>query len=84
MAQIVGQNLLLLFDPNDPQMMYYAGDIVNGSVNGGVSWTPISPSLAGPDLFANDTHTFGTVSAVAVGDNDPDTIYAGTDDSRIW
>lgn len=75
------------FDPSDPSVMYYAGDIVNRSTDGGASWTPISPDLGGGGggetnpLYANH---YGTVSSLAVAKGDPQTILAGTDDARLW
>lgn len=76
----------LLFDPNDPAIMYYAGNIVNRSLNGGVSWTAISPDLTGGDPFPGpgEPYPFGTVTALAVAQSDGDTLYAGTDDARLW
>jgi photosystem II stability/assembly factor-like uncharacterized protein len=74
----------LVFDPSDADVMYYAGNIVNRSTNGGVSWTAISPDLTGGDPFPSDGYPFGTVTTVAAGKNNPLMLYAGTDDGRIW
>jgi hypothetical protein len=65
-------------------VMYYAGNIVNRSTNGGVSWTAISPDLTGGDPHPEDAYPFGTVTTVAAGKNDPLMLYAGTDDGRLW
>jgi photosystem II stability/assembly factor-like uncharacterized protein len=75
----------LLFDPNDPAIMYYAGNIVNRSVNGGVSWAAISADLTGGDPFPgpDEPYPFGTVTALVAG-GDGSTLYAGTDDARLW
>ncbi|MFK7885495.1 MAG: thrombospondin type 3 repeat-containing protein [Gammaproteobacteria bacterium] len=76
----------LLFDPNDPSVMYYAGDTVNRSTDGGSTWTAISPDLTGGDPFPTpiDIYPFGTVSTLAVAKTDPNRLYAGTDDARLW
>ena len=76
----------LLFDPNDPTIMYYAGNIVNRSVNGGGSWSAISGELTGGDPFPgpDEPYPFGTVTALDVGKSDGNVLYAGTDDARLW
>jgi hypothetical protein len=74
----------LVFDPSDADVMYYAGDIVNRSTNGGVSWTAISPDLTGGDPHPEDAYPFGTVTTVAAAKGDPLMLYAGTDDGRVW
>jgi photosystem II stability/assembly factor-like uncharacterized protein len=76
----------LVFDPNNPDVMYYAGDIVNRSTNGGVSWTAISPDLTGGDPYPGpeEPYPFGTVTTVGPAKTDAKTLYAGTDDARVW
>ena len=74
----------LVFDPSDADVMYYAGNIVNRSINGGVSWTAISPDLTGGDPFPGDAYPFGTVTTVAAARSNPLVLYAGTDDGRVW
>ncbi|MEO1574514.1 MAG: hypothetical protein AAFU65_06090, partial [Pseudomonadota bacterium] len=76
----------LIFDPNDPSVMYYAGDQVNRSTDGGDTWTAISSDLTGGDPFPSpiDIYPYGTVTALAVARTNPNKIYAGTDDGRIW
>jgi photosystem II stability/assembly factor-like uncharacterized protein len=74
----------LVFHPTDADVMYYAGNIVNRSTNGGVSWTAISPDLTGGDPFPADGYPFGTVTTVAAAATDPLALYAGTDDGRVW
>jgi photosystem II stability/assembly factor-like uncharacterized protein len=72
------------FDPADPSVFYYAGNIVNRSTDGGASFTAISPDLTGgppPDpIYPN----YGTVSTLAAMPMASGYIIAGTDDGRIW
>jgi photosystem II stability/assembly factor-like uncharacterized protein len=75
----------LIFDPGDPAIMYWAGDRVNRSTNGGVTWTPISPDLtSGPGPSNLIGVIGGTVTALAASKSDPSVIYAGTDDGHLW
>jgi photosystem II stability/assembly factor-like uncharacterized protein len=76
------------FDPSHPDVVYYAGDVVNKSTDRGNTWTPISPDLGKQDpggeinpLYA--AH-YGTVTTLAVAKTDPKTIWAGTDNGYLW
>jgi hypothetical protein len=71
------------FDPTNPAVMYYAGNRLNRSTNSAASWTAISPDLShGPGGV--DGYPFGTITTVAAARTSPSTIYAGTDDGRMW
>jgi hypothetical protein len=73
----------IAFDPVNPSIMYYGGNRLNRSVNGGASWTVISPDLTrGPGGI--DGFPFGTITTHAAARSNPATIYAGTDDGRMW
>ena len=73
----------LVFDPNDPSVMYYGGNRLNRSTNGGGSWTAISPDLTGGP--GRDTsYPFGTMTTIAAAKSDPNVVYVGTDDARVW
>jgi photosystem II stability/assembly factor-like uncharacterized protein len=74
----------LVFDPNDPSIMYFAGNVLNRSTDGGLSWTAISPSLSDDPGRDPAGYPFGTTTAVAVSESDPDVLYAGTDDGKLW
>jgi hypothetical protein len=74
----------LVFAPSDADLMFYAGNIVNRSTNGGVSWVAISPDLTGGDTHPEDAYPFGTVTTVAAAQSNPLMLYAGTDDGRVW
>jgi hypothetical protein len=73
----------IVFDPNNPAIMYYAGNRVNRSTNSAVSFTVISPDLTHGDGGVGGA-TFGTVTTLAVARSDSRVIYAGTDDGRAW
>ncbi|TQM78706.1 photosystem II stability/assembly factor-like uncharacterized protein [Saccharothrix saharensis] len=70
------------FDPSDPNVLYYGGNRLNRSVDNGVTWTAISPDLTGGP--GRDTYPYGTITTVAAAPSDPRTIWAGTDDGRVW
>lgn len=72
----------LLFDPNNPSIMYYAGNRVNRSTDGGKTWEVISPSLT--EGKSEDSYPYGTITTVAVSKSNGDVLYAGTDDGRLW
>jgi len=79
----------IVFDPNDPAIMYYGGNILNRTANakppsGSPVWAAISPSLSNPASGNDPAYPFGTLTAVAVAKSNPNVIYAGTDDGWLW
>jgi hypothetical protein len=71
------------FDPSDPSIVYYGGNILNRSRDFGITWRPISPDLAATK--GRDTqYPFGTLTTVAAAKTDGKVLYAGTDDGRVW
>lgn len=74
----------LQFDPSDPNVMYYAGNIVNRSTDNGRTWTPISPDLTGGGPNDPAGYPWGTITTIAAAPTDGDTLYVGTDDGRLW
>ncbi|GGM57663.1 hypothetical protein GCM10012275_31090 [Longimycelium tulufanense] len=71
----------MAFDPVNPRILYYAGNRLNRSTNGGVSWTAISPDLTGGP--GQDDYPYGTITTIAPA-SDGRTIWVGTDDGRVW
>ncbi|MFL5798744.1 MAG: WD40/YVTN/BNR-like repeat-containing protein [Actinomycetota bacterium] len=74
--------------PENGNVVYFAGDILNRSTDRGVTWTAISPDLGKGDggreinpLYANH---YGTVQAVGLDRAGPGTIYAGTDNGFLY
>ncbi|WP_422733349.1 WD40/YVTN/BNR-like repeat-containing protein [Micromonospora sp. WMMD558] len=74
----------LQFDPSDPNVMYYAGNIVNRSTDNGRTWTAISPDLTGGGPNDPAGYPWGTITTIAAAPTDGDTLYAGTDDGKLW
>ncbi|MFF4874926.1 WD40/YVTN/BNR-like repeat-containing protein [Micromonospora sp. NPDC000668] len=74
----------LQFDPSDPNVMYYAGNILNRSTDNGRTWTPISPDLTGGGPNDPNGYPWGTITTVAAAPTDGNKLYVGTDDGRLW
>lgn len=76
------------FDPQDSDVMYWAGDTLSRSTNRGQSWTAISPDLGemNPGMELNPLYAahFGTVQTIGLNAADAETIYAGTDSGLLW
>lgn len=73
----------LEFAADDPNVVYFGGNQLNRSTDGGQTFTPISPDLSGGP--GNDeVYPFGTITTVGSSPNHPEIIYAGTDDGRLW
>ncbi len=85
----------VLFSPIDPKALYFAGNVVFKTTNGGQSWQTISPDLtretydipASVGVFTSDKMKTmprrGVVYALAPSYKDVNTIWAGTDDGLI-
>ncbi len=71
------------FDPANPAVLYYAGNQVNLSTDHAVHWSVISPDLTGGP-GRDPSYPFGTVTTVAGAKTDPNRVFAGTDDGRLW
>ncbi|MGH2820639.1 MAG: WD40/YVTN/BNR-like repeat-containing protein [Actinomycetota bacterium] len=76
------------FHPRDGDVVYQAGNVVARSPDRGHTWEAISPDLGEGDpgreinpLYANH---YGTVQAIGLSRDDPDVIFAGTDNHRLW
>jgi photosystem II stability/assembly factor-like uncharacterized protein len=73
----------VVFDPNSAAIVYYAGDRVNRSTNSAQTFSVISPDLT-HGAGGIDGYVYGTVTTLAVAKSSAATIYAGTDDGRVW
>lgn len=86
----------LIFSPVDPHVLYYATNILFKTVNGGDTWTTISPDLAREhpgipaslgDMAAktpNAENERGAIYALGPSPKDINLLWAGTDDGYIW
>ena len=85
----------VLFSPIDPKMLYFAGNVVFKTNNGGQSWQTISPDLtretydipASVGVFTSENMKTmprrGVVYSLAPSYKDVNTIWAGTDDGLL-
>ena len=81
----------LVIDPNDPAIIYFAGNQLNRSTDRGDTWTAISPphpnDLTGTFAPGRDDpiyRNWGTITTVAVSKTESETLYVGTDTGRLW
>ena len=81
----------LVIDPNDPAVLYFAGNQLNRSTDRGDTWTAISPphpnDLTGTfEPPRNDPiyRNWGTITSVSVSKTASRTLYVGTDTGRLW
>ena len=85
----------VLFSPIDPKTLYFAGNVVFKTTNGGQSWETISPDLtretydipASVGVFTSENMKTmprrGVVYALAPSYKNVNTIWAGTDDGLL-
>lgn len=72
----------LVFDPNNPQTLYFGGNRLYKSTNHAANWTAISSDLSnGPGQY---NQTYGTITTISVSKINGQVIYAGTDDANVW
>mgnify|MGYP006277803343 CR=1 FL=1 len=75
-------NTPVVFDPGDPQILYYGANRLYRSENRASSWSAISPDLTnGP---GQGNLTYGTITTIGVSPVNTSIIYAGTDDANVW
>jgi hypothetical protein len=81
----------MAFDPKNPSIVYFGGNVLDRSTDRARTFTAISPSGAadlagGPPTGEPDpvyTNSYHTISAIGVG-NDSKTLYVGTDNGLLW
>ncbi|MBW8874872.1 MAG: glycosyl hydrolase [Acidobacteria bacterium] len=81
--------------PHDPKILYYGGNVVFRTADGGQTWTTISPDLtrndkskqkwAGGPITGDNTgvETYDTVFVIAESPVKKDLIWAGSDDGLV-
>jgi len=70
----------VVMDPNNSNTLYYGTHTLYRSENGSENWKPVSPKLTN----YNSGKRLGTITTIAVAPTNSNTIYVGTDDSKIW
>jgi photosystem II stability/assembly factor-like uncharacterized protein len=88
-------NSPLAFSPQDPQTVYFGGDVVFATHDGGMTWTPISGDLTRNDkahqhasggpisLDVSGAEYYDTLLAIAPASADAQTIWTGSDDGLV-
>jgi photosystem II stability/assembly factor-like uncharacterized protein len=86
----------VIFSPVDPRILYYAGNVLFKTLNGGESWQVISPDLTRPasevpatlgaftSLDPEKGKHRGVIYTIAPSFRRVNLIWAGTDDGLIW
>ncbi|MEA2452942.1 MAG: hypothetical protein QOG04_1652 [Actinomycetota bacterium] len=77
----------IIFDPADSLTMYFGGNTVERSLNGGVAWTAISPDLTRNETQLDPNSGYRirhVITAIARSASDASTMWAGTDDGLVW
>src|SRR5262249_27180374 len=72
------------FAPGNSQTMVFGSHRVYLSTNQGLAWLPISDDLSGGHFLGTGALVNGTITTLAIAASDANTIYAGTDDGRVW
>jgi photosystem II stability/assembly factor-like uncharacterized protein len=85
----------IVFSPHDPKTMYFAGEVLFKTSDGGMSWTIISPDLtrndkskqvaSGGPITKDNTgvEVYDTIFSVVESPLQKDLIWAGTDDGLV-
>ena len=84
----------LMFAPVDPHVLYFASNVLFKTTDGGNSWQAISPDLTRDDPGVPESvgtlvpkgaeKLRGVIYALAPSFKSLETLWAGTDDGRLW
>ncbi|MGD0569461.1 MAG: hypothetical protein ABSA78_13755 [Candidatus Sulfotelmatobacter sp.] len=85
----------IVFSPHDPKTMYFAGEVLFKTTDGGMNWTIISPDLtrndkskqaaSGGPITKDNTgvEVYDTIFSLVESPVQKDLIWAGTDDGLV-
>jgi len=85
----------IVFSPHDPKTLYYAGEVLFKTTDGGMNWTIISPDLtrndkskqasSGGPITKDNTgvEVYDTIFSVVESPAQKDLIWAGSDDGLV-
>ncbi|MBK8968129.1 MAG: T9SS type A sorting domain-containing protein [Lewinellaceae bacterium] len=74
-------NAPYVFDPNNPDILYFGGESLFKSVDGGLSWSYASGEVT--TSSGSNGVVYGTISTIAVSPVDDGVIWVGTDDGKV-
>ncbi len=83
----------VIFSPTNPHALYFAANVLFKTVDGGHSWTVVSPDLSRPHpekvavvgpFAPGPLARRGVIYSVALSPLQDGVIWAGTDDGLIW
>ncbi len=89
-------NAPLINSPYDPSIMYYGGNVVFKTTNGGITWEVISPDLTrdekekqgqGGGPFTNEGaggENYNTIYYIAASPHEEGVIYTGSDGGKLF
>jgi len=74
-------NTPVVFDPTNPEILYYGANRIYKSTNHAANWSVISEDLTnGPGVNL----TYGTITTISISPANPELVYVGTDDGNVW
>ena len=71
-----------VFDPVNPNVMYFGTSNLYKSIDNGINWTSISSNLS-KNVYTG-TQKYGTITTIDVSPLNSNLIYIGTDDGNVW
>ena len=71
-----------VFDPINPDVMYFGTSNLYKSTDNGINWTSISGNLS-KGVYTG-TQRYGTITSIDVSPLNGNIIFIGTDDGNVW